>query len=98
MHVFPYSPRPGTPAAKMPQVGKTIAKERAGVLRSVGQKNLKKVLTSMIGSTQKVLIEKDNLGRCENFAQVLLPFKGEPNQMAQAKVIGIENDKLIMEG
>ncbi len=97
MHVFPYSPRPGTPAAKMPQVGKKIAKQRAGILREVGQRNLDKVLTSMVGSTQNILIEKDNLGRCENFAQVLLPFKGQPNQIVQAKVMGVKDDKLIME-
>lgn len=97
MHVFPYSPRPGTPAARMPQVHKSVAKQRAGVLRDVGQENLNKLLKSMIGSTQNVLVEKDNLGRCENFAQVILPFNGQPNQIVQAKVIGIQNNKLITE-
>ncbi len=97
MHVFPYSPRPGTPAARMPQVGKAIAKERAGILRDVGQVNLDKLLRSMIGSTQNVLVENDNLGRCENFAHVILPFKGQLNQIVRGKMIGVQDNKLVME-
>tara|TARA_R110002050_G_scaffold57442_3_gene129537 strand:+ start:1703 stop:2947 length:1245 start_codon:yes stop_codon:yes gene_type:complete len=98
MHVFPYSPRPGTPAARMPQVGKAIAKERAGILRDVGQVNLDKLLRSMIGSTQNILVENDDLGRCENFAHVILPFKGQLNQIVRGKIIGVQDNKLVMEG
>ncbi len=97
MHVFPYSPRPGTPAARMPQVGKAIAKERAGILRDVGQVNLDKLLRSMIGSTQNVLVENDDLGRCENFAHVILPFKGQLNQIVRGKMIDVQDNKLVME-
>jgi len=97
MHVFPYSPRQGTPAAKMPQVDKQIAKKRAGVLREVGEINLDRLLKSMVGSTQNILVENNNVGRCENFAQVLLPFNGEPNQIVRGKIIGVQSNKLIME-
>lgn len=97
MHVFPYSPRPGTPAARMPQVGKAIAKERAGILRDVGQVNLDKLLRSMIGSTQNILVENDDLGRCENFSHVILPFKGQLNQIVRGKIIGVQDNKLVME-
>lgn len=72
LHVFPYSQRTGTPAAKMPQVPKQIRKERASILRELGEQNLQKFLASRIGKTEKVLIETDGKGRTEHFAEVKL--------------------------
>jgi threonylcarbamoyladenosine tRNA methylthiotransferase MtaB len=72
-HIFPYSIREGTPAAKMPQVNGQIKKQRAKQLREATTKELNKFLTTMIGSNQKILLENGNIGRCENFVQIQLP-------------------------
>lgn len=69
-HIFPYSIREGTPAAKMPQVDGKVKKQRAKLLADANAKELDKFLDSMIGTKQKVLLENGNIGRCENFAQV----------------------------
>ena len=66
-HIFPYSIRKGTPAAKMPQVLPQIRKERAARLRAETAIQLNKFLDTMLGSRQKVIIEDGNIGRCENF-------------------------------
>jgi threonylcarbamoyladenosine tRNA methylthiotransferase MtaB len=72
LHVFPYSPRPGTPAARMPQVNGTTIKERAKRLRAAGEVALQKRLTSEIGATRQVLIESDKQGRTEHFLPVAI--------------------------
>ncbi len=72
LHVFPYSERPGTPAARMPQVAKPLRKERALRLRELGERQVKRFLDSRIGSEASVLIEKDGLGRSEHFAPVAM--------------------------
>jgi len=70
LHVFPYSPRTGTPAARMPQVnGKTI-KSRAAELRRIGQDQVTKHLSQQIGKTHHILIENPNMGRTEQFTEV----------------------------
>jgi len=66
-HIFPYSIRAGTPAAKMPQIPTAIKKQRAKLLRQAGEVELHKFLDSQIGTKQKVILENDNSGRCENF-------------------------------
>ncbi len=67
LHVFPYSPRPGTPAARMPQVAGGAIKERAKRLRGAGEAALRKRLASEIGATRNVLIESATQGRTEHF-------------------------------
>ena len=70
LHVFPYSPRTGTPAARMPQVnGKTI-KSRAAELRRIGQDQVTKHLSQQIGKTHHILMENPNMGRTEQFTEV----------------------------
>jgi len=73
LHVFPYSPRPGTPAARMPQVDGRIARERAARLRAVGETQYEKLALSRIGMVENVLIEKDGIGRNEQFVTCSLP-------------------------
>lgn len=68
LHVFPYSPRPGTPAAKMPQVDKAVIKERAAKLRALGDVQLEKFLARQVGKTLNVLVERGDIARAENFA------------------------------
>jgi threonylcarbamoyladenosine tRNA methylthiotransferase MtaB len=70
LHVFPFSPREGTPAARMPQLSKSVIKERAARLRQLGQNVLEEHLKSLVGTTQKVLTETNNVGRTQGFALV----------------------------
>jgi threonylcarbamoyladenosine tRNA methylthiotransferase MtaB len=72
LHVFPYSPRPGTPAARMPQVRGDVIRERAKRLRAAGEAALQRRLVSEIGSTRQVLIESAAQGRTEHFMPVAI--------------------------
>jgi len=72
LHVFPYSPRPGTPAARMPQVNGNAIKERAKRLRATGEAALQRRMASEIGSMRQVLIESPTQGRTEHFLPVAI--------------------------
>ncbi len=73
LHVFPYSPRPNTPAAKMPQVAGDVIRARAARLRTAADTQRKSWLDSQIGKVQNVLVEKPGEGCCENFARMRVP-------------------------
>ena len=74
LHVFPYSSRPGTPAARMPQVPSAIRKQRAGILRAEGETQLANYHNSLVGKQLQIIIEQDGRsGHAEGFAKVLLP-------------------------
>jgi threonylcarbamoyladenosine tRNA methylthiotransferase MtaB len=70
LHVFPYSPRPGTPAAKMPQLPRAIVKDRAARLRQKGEAALQSRLDGMKGSRHMVLAERGGIGRTPCFTPV----------------------------
>jgi threonylcarbamoyladenosine tRNA methylthiotransferase MtaB len=72
LHVFPYSPRPGTPAARMPQVQGDAIKQRAKRLRATGEAALQRRLASELGATRQVLIESARQGRTEHFLPVAI--------------------------
>ena len=72
LHVFPYSPRPGTPAARMPQVAGGAIKERAKRLRTAGEAALRRRLQEEVGTTRDVLIESDSQGRTEHYLPVAI--------------------------
>src|ERR1700680_1130437 len=72
LHVFPYSPRPGTPAARMPQVSGGAIKERAKRLRAIGEAALQRRLQSEIGASREILIESTRQGRTEHFLPVAI--------------------------
>jgi threonylcarbamoyladenosine tRNA methylthiotransferase MtaB len=72
LHVFPYSPRPGTPAARMPQVAGGAIKERAKRLRAAGEVALRRRLQEELGTTRDVLIESDSQGRTEHYLPVAI--------------------------
>jgi threonylcarbamoyladenosine tRNA methylthiotransferase MtaB len=76
LHVFPYSPRPATPAARMPQVASGAIKERAARLRAAGEAALGRRLAAEVGATREVLIESATSGRTEHFLPVAIA--GEP--------------------
>ena len=96
-HIFPYSIREGTPAAKMPQVAGLIKKQRAKLLREATQWELDRFLSTMVGSTQKVLLESGNIGRCENFVRVKLLQNISMNigEIFEVQIIGKENGQLV---
>jgi threonylcarbamoyladenosine tRNA methylthiotransferase MtaB len=75
LHVFPYSARPGTPAARMPQVPKALVAARAAALRAEGSALLQQFLSRQVGRTRRVLVERGNRGHTEHFA--LVRFIGE---------------------
>lgn len=72
-HVFPYSPRPGTPAARMPQLDRAVIKARAAELRAEVNEVRKKWLQSLVGKELSVLAERDGTGYAPNFARVSVP-------------------------
>jgi threonylcarbamoyladenosine tRNA methylthiotransferase MtaB len=94
MHVFPYSERPGTPAAKMPQVPGNIRKERAARLRQIGDDNLRRFLQSQVGKTLSVLVENETTGRTEHYAPVTLDFTAEPGTIIQVHITRTDDKKL----
>ena len=74
LHVFPYSARPGTPAAKMPQVPSDLRKARAAILRASGERQVARYLASQVGRTVEIVVEQDGMsGHSEGFALVRLP-------------------------
>jgi threonylcarbamoyladenosine tRNA methylthiotransferase MtaB len=80
-HIFPYSPRPGTPAARMPQVDRATVLSRAAALREAVAKERAAWLSSLIGQPQRVLAERDGTGHAENFAGIRLPQGTERGQI-----------------
>jgi threonylcarbamoyladenosine tRNA methylthiotransferase MtaB len=72
LHVFPYSERNGTPAARMPQVAPALRRERAARLRAEGNRNTEGFLNGLVGQTVQVLTETNTTGHCERFAPVSL--------------------------
>ena len=94
LHVFPYSERGDTPAAKMPAVPKKIRRERAARLRAAGEVRLSDLLKTRIGKTASVLIEKDNMGRCEQFLQVRLNQDVETGTIVNCQISGTDKSQL----
>jgi threonylcarbamoyladenosine tRNA methylthiotransferase MtaB len=94
LHVFPFSPREGTPAARMPQLSRTVIKERAARLRAAGEAAYRKHLGGLAGTRQRILIERDGLGRTEGFTLAALAA-GAPGEIVEATVTGHDGQRLI---
>jgi threonylcarbamoyladenosine tRNA methylthiotransferase MtaB len=97
LHVFPYSEREGTPAAKMPQVDHAVRKERAARLREQGAVQMNKFLTKHVGAQRQIIVEQNGIGRTEHFAEVILNKKLEPGTLHRVKTLAVEGDKLTGE-
>jgi threonylcarbamoyladenosine tRNA methylthiotransferase MtaB len=95
LHVFPFSPRPGTPAARMPQVARDIVKERARRLREKGEAALARHLAGEVGASRRVLIETRNLGRTEAFTLVRFPGPVSPGGIVEATIAGHDGRELL---
>jgi threonylcarbamoyladenosine tRNA methylthiotransferase MtaB len=94
LHVFPYSARSGTPAARMPQVLQKLRKERAAILREEGQKQVELFYKKALGSKVEVLVEKDNIGHSENFIQVRVP-NAKAGSIVTHTLSGIDGNIMI---
>ncbi len=88
LHVFPFSPRPGTPAARMPQLDKGVVKARAAMLRARGEQRLDLFLSSEVGAIRQVLVETEATGRTEHFAPVRFATRMAPGAIVTAQVTG----------
>ncbi len=95
LHVFPYSPRAGTPAARMPQVATAVRRDRARRLRARGDEALARALAMEIGRTHEVLVEERHLGRSPQFAAVTLDRECRPGALERARITAVEGDTLI---
>jgi MiaB-like tRNA modifying enzyme len=97
LHVFPFSPRKGTPAARMPQVSRTIVKERAARLRQLGSEVLARYLASQQGAIVDVLTERENVGRTAQFAEIRLDGNAPAATFLRARVRGTDGQRLAGE-
>ncbi len=95
LHVFPFSPRPGTPAARMPQVARDVVKERARRLRERGELALLRHLDGEIGAARRVLIESRVMGRTGQFTRVKLARPAEPGQILDLKIAAHDGRQLL---
>jgi threonylcarbamoyladenosine tRNA methylthiotransferase MtaB len=96
LHVFPYSPRPGTPAARMPQVHGAVIKDRAKRLRSTGAAALQRRLAAEVGCTRQVLIESASQGRTEHFVPVAIAGD-TPGTVRTLAVTGHDGARLLVQ-
>jgi threonylcarbamoyladenosine tRNA methylthiotransferase MtaB len=94
LHVFPFSPRPGTPAARMPQVARPVVKERAERLRAAGNRAMERFLASCRGQRIEVLMERADTGRTPHFAEIALDRPAEPGSIVAASVTGHDGGRL----
>ncbi len=94
LHVFPFSPREGTPAARMPQLPRNIVKERAAGLRAAGDAAYRRHVEALRGSGQNVLVEKTGIGRTEGFTLVKLD-RGAPGEIVPVRIAGHDGSHLI---
>jgi len=95
LHVFPYSPREGTPAARMPQVNGAAIKDRAARLRQVGKDAMHRHLSQQIGKNHRVLMERPRMGRTEQFAEVHFDEPKPEGQIVDSRIVGASDDRLL---
>jgi threonylcarbamoyladenosine tRNA methylthiotransferase MtaB len=95
LHVFPFSARTGTPAARMPQMDRGIIKERAARLRAAGDRRVSKHLMSQLGHIHNILIENENMGRTEGFTEVSFADPQPIGQIVRAKIMGRSDTQLV---
>ena len=95
-HIFPYSPRAGTPAARMPQVGRSVARDRAAQLREANAFRRQRWLDAQVGRTASMLVERDGrTGHAENFAALTLTTPAEPGSIVPVRLLGRDGDRML---
>ncbi len=96
LHVFAFSARQGTPAARMPQVPKPVRRERAARLRALGDRQYRKLCTSRVGAAETVLVERDGSGRTEQFVPIAVPGRSS-GELVPVRVTGLSEAGLVGE-
>jgi threonylcarbamoyladenosine tRNA methylthiotransferase MtaB len=95
LHVFPYSKREGTPAAKIPkQVDGKLIKDRAARLRAAGDAQVQKHLAAQVGQTHRILMENPHMGRTEQFTEVTFEAAQDEGQIVTAVITGASKGQL----
>ncbi|MFD1191109.1 tRNA (N(6)-L-threonylcarbamoyladenosine(37)-C(2))-methylthiotransferase MtaB [Phenylobacterium conjunctum] len=97
LHVFPFSPRPGTPAARMPQLQRPVIKARAARLREAGQAALQRHLAAQVGRTLSGLVEKGGIARAEDFTEIAFSGEAKVGGIVTLRVTGVEAGRLTAE-
>ncbi len=95
LHVFPYSPREGTPAARIPPVNGKIIKQRAAALRALGAQQVEKHLMAQIGQTHSILMEHPRMGRTPQFAEVIFDTDQKEGHIVRARITGKRDNHLL---
>jgi threonylcarbamoyladenosine tRNA methylthiotransferase MtaB len=95
LHVFPYSPRKGTPAARMPQVSGAVIKSRAARLRGLGEELAGVHLAAQVGRAHQVLLENPRMGRTEQFTEVRFETDQPVGQIVPARIVGHDGKQLL---
>jgi threonylcarbamoyladenosine tRNA methylthiotransferase MtaB len=95
LHIFPFSPRPGTPAALMPQLNSAIIRERARALRTKGGVRLQQHLAASIGTHSAILVESSHIGRTPHFALARLETQQQPGAIIRAEIISQDGRELF---
>jgi threonylcarbamoyladenosine tRNA methylthiotransferase MtaB len=94
LHVFPYSPRPGTPAARMPQLSPLLVQQRAQTVRQQGQDAFSAWMASEVGKTRKILLEGRGLGHTEHYAPVEVAGSGRRGEIVSARIVAAGDKRL----
>ena len=94
IHAFPYSPRPGTPAARMPQIPRKLARERTQRLREAGEQQFAALCRTRLGAIERVLVERGGRGRTEHFIPVRIA-DAEPGELVEMAITAMDGDGLI---
>lgn len=97
VHVFPYSPRPGTPAARMPQLPVELRRQRAAELRDRGSASLERFLQQRVGSRASILVEQEGIGRDETYAPVAVEPSLPKGTIFAATIAAARDGKLWLE-
>ena len=95
LHVFPFSPRPGTPAARMPQLDRDVVKDRARRLRARGAAALRRHLDAEVGATRRVLAESRDSGHTEHFTKVVLARPAEHGAILDIRIAAHDGRQLL---
>jgi threonylcarbamoyladenosine tRNA methylthiotransferase MtaB len=95
LHIFPYSPRDGTPAARMPQVNGNQIKRRAAILRDLGTKQIKSHLSSQLGKDHSILMENCYMGRTEQFTEVKFDKEQTEGSIVLGKITDANEKQLF---
>lgn len=95
LHVFPFSPRAGTPAARMPRVEAATIRARAARLRAAGKRQVERHLSQQVGLEHRILMESPKMGRTEQFTEVHFSRPQQEGSIVHARIIGTDGIKLI---